>query len=41
VSPFIEWIWERSDRLWHDATTPRILQADEAIAYLHKISGQT
>jgi hypothetical protein len=30
----IEWIWERSDRLWHNATTPRILQADEAINYL-------
>jgi hypothetical protein len=23
VSPFIEWIWDRSERLWHDATTPR------------------
>jgi hypothetical protein len=38
VSPFIEWIWERSDRLWHDATTPRILQADEAMSYLRKLS---
>jgi hypothetical protein len=39
VSPFVEWIWDRSTRLWHDAETPRILQADEAIEYLHKIVG--
>jgi len=38
VSPFIEWIWERSDRLWHNATTPRILQADEALAFLRELS---
>jgi hypothetical protein len=38
VSPFIEWIWDRSERLWHNATTPRILQADEAITYLRKLS---
>ena len=38
VSPFIEWIWERSDRLWHNPTTPRILQADEAITYLRELS---
>jgi hypothetical protein len=38
VSPFIEWIWERSDRLWHNTTTPRILQADEAITYLRALS---
>jgi hypothetical protein len=38
VSPFVEWIWERSDRLWHDTTTPRILQADEAITYLRELS---
>jgi hypothetical protein len=38
VSPFIEWIWDRSARLWHNATTPRILQADEAITYLRELS---
>ncbi len=38
VSPFIEWIWERSDRLWHDTITPRILQADEALTYLRELS---
>jgi hypothetical protein len=38
VSPFIEWIWERSDRLWHNTTTPRILQADEALAFLRELS---
>jgi hypothetical protein len=38
VSPFIEWIWDRSERLWHNRTTPRILQADEAITYLQELS---
>jgi hypothetical protein len=38
VSPFVEWIWDLGERLWRDATTPRILQADEAIAYLHERS---
>lgn len=38
VSPFIEWIWDRSERLWHNRTTPRILQADEAITYLRELS---
>jgi len=38
VSPFIEWIWDRSARLWHDNHTPRILQADEAISYLRRLS---
>lgn len=38
VSPFIEWIWEHSDRLWHNPTMPRILQADEAITYLRALS---
>jgi hypothetical protein len=38
VSPFVEWIWERSDRLWHNPTMPRILQADEAITYLRALS---
>jgi hypothetical protein len=37
VSPFIEWSWERGDRLWHDASTPRILQADEATRYLTRL----
>ena len=41
VSPFIEWIWDRSARLWHDATTPRVLQADEAITYLRELSNAT
>jgi hypothetical protein len=34
VSPFVEWIWERTELLWHDSNTPRILQADEAIRFL-------
>ena len=38
VSPFVEWVWERSDHLWHDKSVPRILQADEAISYLHRLA---
>jgi hypothetical protein len=34
VSPFVEWIWSRSDSLWHDAHLPRILSADEALEFL-------
>lgn len=37
VSPFQEWIWERSKRLWFDENTPRILSADEAIAFVKGI----
>jgi hypothetical protein len=39
VSPFVEWIWDRSDRLWHSREVPRILQADEAISFLHHRKG--
>ena len=39
VSPFVEWIWERSERLWHDATTPRILQVNEALDWLRRLRG--
>jgi hypothetical protein len=39
VSPFVEWIWDRSDRLWHSREVPRILQADEAISFLHHREG--
>jgi hypothetical protein len=31
VSPFVEWTWNRSDRLWV-GDTPRILSAREAIS---------
>jgi hypothetical protein len=34
VSPFIEWIWDRSPRLWIDQAIPRILSASEAIDFL-------
>lgn len=40
VSPFVEWIWERSTRLWHDHQTPRILQADEALNFIGRLSKQ-
>ena len=39
VSPFVEWTWSRSERLWHDRLTPRILQADEALEMLRKRRG--
>jgi hypothetical protein len=38
VSPFEEWIWDRSARLWLDAVTPRILSADEALEFLSRTS---
>jgi hypothetical protein len=34
VSPFCEWIWERSPRLWESDDLPRILSAREAIELL-------
>jgi hypothetical protein len=36
VSPFYEWIWDRSDRLWV-GKNPRIMAASEAIAYLQSL----
>jgi hypothetical protein len=36
VSPFVEWIWSRSERLWHNDTVPRILSAEEALAYMRE-----
>jgi hypothetical protein len=36
VSPFYEWIWERSDLLWVDER-PRILAAAEALEYLQTL----
>ena len=31
VSPFVEWLWDRSARLWLSDGTPRILSSDEAL----------
>lgn len=31
ATPFTEWLWDRSDRLWHDASTPRVMRANELI----------
>jgi hypothetical protein len=36
VSPFEEWIWDRSDRLWLADGTPRIVSAAEAIQLLEQ-----
>jgi hypothetical protein len=38
VSPFEEWIWDRSSRLWLDEATPRILSANEALELLSRMS---
>ena len=38
VSPFEEWIWDRSSRLWVDDATPRILSANEALDFLSRMS---
>jgi hypothetical protein len=37
VSPFEEWIWERSERLWLSDGTPRILSAREALDLLMEV----
>jgi hypothetical protein len=34
VSPFVEWIWDVSDRLWYSHSIPRILSARESIEVL-------
>ena len=33
VSPFVEWVWSRSKRLW-DGPRPRVVSAEEAIEFL-------
>jgi hypothetical protein len=38
VSPFVEWIWDKTDRLWLDVATPRILSAQEAFDYLETLT---
>jgi hypothetical protein len=40
VSPFVEWIWDRSARLWLPDGTPRILSADEALALTEQAVGR-
>jgi hypothetical protein len=39
VSPFVEWIWARSARLWSPDGTPRILSADEALDLMEQAVG--
>lgn len=38
VSPYVEWIWSKEDHFWlqSDPGTPRVLSANEAIAFLLK-----
>jgi hypothetical protein len=38
VSPFEEWMWDRSERLWLSDGIPRILSASEALAMLKRLS---
>jgi len=37
VSPFEEWVWDKSDRLWLSERTPRILSAREALDMLLEV----
>jgi hypothetical protein len=39
VSPFEEWLWDRSVRLWLSDGTPRILSATEALDMLERVRG--
>jgi hypothetical protein len=39
VSPFVEWIWDVGDRFWISNDVPRILQANEALAWLQERAG--
>jgi hypothetical protein len=39
VSPFVEWLWDRSARLWISDSTPRILSADEALDLIERARG--
>ncbi|WP_264210865.1 hypothetical protein [Leisingera thetidis] len=41
VSPFQEWIWEKSDKLWLNETTPRILSADEALEFVRSLQASS
>jgi hypothetical protein len=41
VSPFIEWIWSDSPKLWHSGNLPRILSADEVLSFLISESATT
>jgi hypothetical protein len=36
VSPFVEWLWDRSARLWLSDGTPRILSANEALEVVER-----
>ncbi|MBS0217669.1 MAG: hypothetical protein JSR63_05755, partial [Proteobacteria bacterium] len=31
ATPFTEWLWDKSDRLWYDTVTPRVMRANELI----------
>jgi len=40
VSPFEEWLWDRSERLWLSDETPRVLSAREALELLERARSQ-
>jgi hypothetical protein len=39
VSPFEEWLWDLSERLWLSDGTPRVLSAREALDLLERVRG--
>jgi hypothetical protein len=41
VSPFVEWIWDRSERLWVSDSLPRVVSAEEAFKLLQNTGDVT
>lgn len=40
ASPFTEWLWDKSDRLWLDSNTPRIMRANELVDWATALRGK-
>lgn len=38
ASPFVEWLWDTSERLWISDDWPRVMSADEAMDYVQSLS---
>ncbi len=39
VSPFVEWLWDKSERLWVSDSLPRVASAEEALKFLQNAEG--
>ena len=39
VSPFVEWLWDKSERLWVSDSLPRVVSAEEALKFLQNAEG--